>query len=118
MYAHHDATAQCPQARKTRKELSDATDLLHLAAKNTAKVMSNDGMGSSSLAEAMEHIASVGNILERVSIAQPLVSTELEDVSTSTASAQVPQSFPRQLTERPLGLQRLHKELGAIGYAT
>ena len=90
---------------------------------------------NSGLAEAMGHIAIAANMLERVNIlghhavvAQPLDPTKLEAVpksGASTASTLPPPSAialtaptPQRLTERPLGLQRLHKELGAIGYAT
>ena len=107
------------QGHKTRKDLLIATDFLHLAATAIASVPPNNPMGSNGLAEALEHIASVGSILERVVVAQTTLdsTTELEVVDTPiSSSTEVPPpivllataSTPRLITERPLGLQRLH----------
>ena len=90
---------------------------------------------NSGLAEAMGHIAIAANMLERVNIlghhavvAKPLDPAKLEAVPKSGASIAytlppppaiaLTAPTPQRLTERPLGLQRLRKELGAIGYAT
>ena len=90
-------------------------------------------MASKDLADAKEHIASIGDILERAIVAQTLDSiTELKvdpaegdpaGGSSSSSTQMSPSTVsmttaPAQLiTERPLGLQELHNELGAIGHA-
>ena len=89
-------------------------------------------MASKDLADAKEHIASIGNILERAIVAQTLGSiTELKVDSavgdpaggSSSSSTQMSPSTvsliaaPQLIAERPLGLQRLHNELGAIEHA-
>ena len=125
----HFHRARPTQGHETSKDLSVATDLLHLAAKAITDVFPNNAMASKDLADAKEHIASIGNILERAIVAQTLGSiTELKVDSavgdpaggSSSSSTQMSPSLttaPQLITERPLGLQELHNELGAIGHA-